>query len=440
MKKLIPVMLLVSVVFVFASCAKTQKDHGDNQEPGVATGTEVTEVTTAAETAAAYNAEEIVDIYLSAYSVWSKDQRLNLEKYEHCYQFLDLDFDGIPELVVSAGNIMRGSNINNYYHLDFESKKVVAYEVVDEKQGFQQSSLASDVKLVYNDTAKRKEYRSTCQPWSRYHSYNIIKSITLKDGKVYDQSIYGDGTEVDKNYENPKQIYYRFDSNFESIPLTKEEFELFVQADETACKDLHIKFTRIDGKSFDTLSDTEKKEKLLSAFLSFSYDGFSPDYARDSKKEDLSFADMPANYVFTSGAGAWRTVLSIKTDGSFDGVFSDSEAAAKEIYFSTFEGQFGKPTKINEYSFVMPIEKLIVTNDLGKVPSVDGYKYIPSDPYGLENAKEMIIYLPGTPLSEIPENCVEWLQRLGHADGTTIPNNLYVLYNAVEGDAFVGTK
>ncbi|MBR3439934.1 MAG: hypothetical protein IKH13_10575, partial [Clostridia bacterium] len=67
----------------------------------------------------------------------------------------------------------------------------------------------------------------------------------------------------------------------------------------------------------------------------------------------------------------------------------------------------------------------------------DESEYIEAEPYGIENAKRLIIYMPGTPLTELTEDCVSWL----HLDENAkrIPGNTFVLYNEAEGHAFVGT-
>ncbi len=152
----------------------------------------------------------------------------------------------------------------------------------------------------------------------------------------------------------------------------------------------------------------------------------------------FSFADLPESFYFSSGVGGWGTSLFVSADGSFEGVYSDNDY--RTVHFNTYYGKFGPMQRINDYSYTLKIENLVSDNDLDKL----GYyneeaEYIPKDkPYGLENAKEMILYVPGTPVSTLSEECRGWAHL--SAELTEIPSGVYVLYNQSEKYAFVGNK
>ena len=158
--------------------------------------------------------------------------------------------------------------------------------------------------------------------------------------------------------------------------------------------------------------------------------------AQSESDAGVRFADLPSQFVFASGAGGWDTTLNIRSDGSFEGVYHDSDY--KTFYYSTFDGQFGTPRKQDANAYSVKIEKLNVTNDLEKVYFGDDTEYIASTPYGIEKTNELILYLPGTPLSVIPEDCLDWLFL--EDDASALPDDTYVLFNAQEGDAFVGIR
>ena len=64
--------------------------------------------------------------------------------------------------------------------------------------------------------------------------------------------------------------------------------------------------------------------------------------------DPISFSDLAnVEFMFTSGAGAWRTVLRIDEEGKFVGEFSDAEMGAGEYYLSNFSGQFKNPEADN---------------------------------------------------------------------------------------------
>lgn len=124
---------------------------------------------------------------------------------------------------------------------------------------------------------------------------------------------------------------------------------------------------------------------------------------------DFSFADLKnIEFWFGSGAGAWRTVLMIEEDGSFSGEYSDSNVV--EIYRCEFSGKFTEPVKVNDYTYSMQIEEISYQNEAGTEEIKDGVLYKYTEPYGLEDAENILIYLPGTPVKDIPEDCRKWIK------------------------------
>lgn len=148
----------------------------------------------------------------------------------------------------------------------------------------------------------------------------------------------------------------------------------------------------------------------------------------------LQISDLPTEFVFSSGAGGWDTTLTLHEDGTFDGIYHDSDYL--ELYYSTFNGKFGQPQKTGDHTYRVKIEVFRVTNDQDKVFYDETVQYIPAEPYGLENTSgELILYTPGTPFSVMPEDCRSWLLFL---ENDTLAEGEYVLYNAQEGYAFFG--
>lgn len=159
---------------------------------------------------------------------------------------------------------------------------------------------------------------------------------------------------------------------------------------------------------------------------------------KQSGGSELSFDRLPSDFYFSSGVGAWSTELKLHSDGSFDGLFHDSDMGVQTMYYCTFDGKFGPMKKLDDNSYSLKLEKLNVTNDLSKFDyDLDDYtELVPSDPYGLENVEELILYLPGTPISVFPEDSMMWLHL--YNDETVLPDDRYILFDPVEGNAFVG--
>ena len=104
--------------------------------------------------------------------------------------------------------------------------------------------------------------------------------------------------------------------------------------------------------------------------------------------------DQAMTMEFSSGAGAWRTWLTLHPDGSFEGAYSDSEmgAGAPEYpngiqYICQFHGRFGSIRQTDAHTWSMELEELVLDTGrpVGEKWVEDGIQYISSEPYGLCN-------------------------------------------------------
>lgn len=151
----------------------------------------------------------------------------------------------------------------------------------------------------------------------------------------------------------------------------------------------------------------------------------------------FSFADVSNRvFYFASGAGAWCTELYIHEDGTFEGMYHDSDMGDTgvdypngTVYLCNFTGKFSLPEKVDDYTYSMRIENLECEQEEGVVEIMDGVRYIGSYAYGLDDAEEILIYLPGTSLEELPEEYLRWVgyYDLENTTETTLP--FYGIYN-----------
>ena len=156
------------------------------------------------------------------------------------------------------------------------------------------------------------------------------------------------------------------------------------------------------------------------------------------------FETLPSEFTFSSGAGAWETVLNIESDGTFNGQYHDSDIGVSgdgypngTVYICDFSGKFTMPKKINEYTYSMNIEALNVEGTSGTVYYENNTKYIVADPYGFDNADEFFIYLPGATISELPEGFLSWVYFDDNIQDT-LPSGFYGIYNVSGEEGFVG--
>ena len=142
--------------------------------------------------------------------------------------------------------------------------------------------------------------------------------------------------------------------------------------------------------------------------------------------EPFSFADLAdLEFWFGSGAGAWCTVLNVRDDGTFEGEYHDSDMGL--MYLCNFTGKLTEPVKVNDYTYSVKLEELKLEREPGGEEDRDGIHIIYAEPYGLEDAEELLFYLPGAPVEELPEEYVRSARGYGDSFDTELP--FYGLYN-----------
>lgn len=165
--------------------------------------------------------------------------------------------------------------------------------------------------------------------------------------------------------------------------------------------------------------------------------------SEEKASDEFSFADFKnLEFYFASGAGGWRTMLQIKADGSFSGVYSDSEMGSigegypnGTYYLCEFEGSFTEPVPLNDYTYSVKIADLRCAKEPETTEIIDKILYHYSTPFGIEGAEEILIYLPGAPIAELPEQYMNWVRNaMIDPDTSSLP--FYGLYNATEQNGF----
>lgn len=97
--------------------------------------------------------------------------------------------------------------------------------------------------------------------------------------------------------------------------------------------------------------------------------------------------------IFSSGAGAWRTCLTLYPDGSFSGEYTDSDAGWTgegypngTVFICRFHGCFGAFRQMDKALYSLRLEQLEIDTGypIGEEWIEDGVRYISSAPYGLD--------------------------------------------------------
>ena len=145
---------------------------------------------------------------------------------------------------------------------------------------------------------------------------------------------------------------------------------------------------------------------------------FSPVPAETEPAAEFSFADLQRlQFCFASGAGGWCTLLAVRPDGSFYGEYHDTDMGGGEPdiravqWNCKFTGRFAQPVQVNDYTYSMGIAEISYEKEAGTEEVIDGIQYYYTAPYGLEDAEEILVYLPGAPLGELPQEFRGWVDH-----------------------------
>ena len=165
----------------------------------------------------------------------------------------------------------------------------------------------------------------------------------------------------------------------------------------------------------------------------------------ETTENAFSFEELRKHeFWFSSGAGAWATVLNINPDGSFYGEYTDGEMGSVgdaypngTQYRCDFTGQFAQPVKVNDYTYSMEILELNYEKEAGTEEIIGGMRYCYSDAYGLEDAESLLLYLPGAPLAELSEDFRIWTGYFDIEESGDTQLMFYALNNEVHQYGFI---
>ena len=156
--------------------------------------------------------------------------------------------------------------------------------------------------------------------------------------------------------------------------------------------------------------------------------------------------EEPADFSCLSGAGGWRTVLSINRDGTLTGYYEDSEMGSTgegypngTIYVCDFTAVVTDMEKINEYSAKMRLFDITPHKDIGTEWIKDDIRYVVGNPVGIYDpetnqlCEDYILYLPNTPIDEVP---AEFLTNWPYQGEEKTTLSCYGILNVATNDGF----
>ena len=305
------------------------------------------------------------------------------------YYFIDLDSDGIDEMLFGIQNRWSGRyQIFDIYTMKNDTIIHVASGSDMEHNYFK---LCENGRIIHENFSGRM--------MDGYRAY-----YTYEDGSL--QFIESFISENGKWYHNQEDV------TLEKATATTTE------------------------KVLETMKSEIYEIQDLIEYIPFIENAKQPEY---KDQENLSFEDLrDIEFMFSSGAGGWGTIVTINEDGSFVGCYQDGNTGSgyyykDQRYECNFSGQFSAMIKTGPYEYTIQCESLELQQEPGTEAIIDESLVIYSDPYGFDHAGEFKLYLPGKKASELPAGFLSW----SHEKAESGSLDCYGLYNVGGKQGFV---
>ena len=277
-------------------------------------------------------------------------------------------------------------------------------------------------------------YYATAVAWAR--DEGIVTGV--------DESTFAPGTAVTR--EQLVTMLYRYAQNVAGLDVSADPagLDAIAGADEVSSFARDAMAWAVDrgiitGKVVDSVSRVEPQSGATRAELAKIVTIFRRDVLGEkgvSQPGNALFAQLPATFVWTSGAGGWETELRIDETGSFTGRYFDGELGDRgpanpngTMYLCTFTGKLSEPVARGDGSYSCEVIRLTPDRDAKRVYYENGMKYILTEPNGLALGNRIVIYSPGMARSEFPEAFVTWMMYAHSAFDASGSLVNYGIYN-----------
>ncbi len=148
---------------------------------------------------------------------------------------------------------------------------------------------------------------------------------------------------------------------------------------------------------------------------------------------------------YTQSVGGGATTITIGQGGSFSGQYmrhrageTGTDYAKGTIYLCNFTGRFVNATEQGGNIYTLDVVDLKLSTEPGNTVYKDGYRYIATKAYGLDDTSTMQLYMSGADTSTMPECMINAL-IVAKNWGSSVPGRMVgaVLYNPVNHKVLV---
>ena len=223
---------------------------------------------------------EAVGIYMNNIEKWQIDPdktRMSMEGY--CYDFLDLDFDGVLELITSETQGSGKYSKNSFYRIsdDKTSIEIIPFdESVNQKN--QCDFIFEDSPVLYKNKSTGNYEYIFCDYIRAGGGMDYFREeeYSYKDGKIYANPLFGyEVIHENVSESGATEEYFTIFNLGESSKVDKETYDKSIKEFESQRINLDLEFEIVTDDEFSEATNIiEQSDMLLDAYEEFSYDGF----------------------------------------------------------------------------------------------------------------------------------------------------------------------
>lgn len=166
---------------------------------------------------------------------------------------------------------------------------------------------------------------------------------------------------------------------------------------------------------------------------------------KEPPKDIDLFQELKGKKFTLSDGGDWSTELTFGSNGTFTGTYRDPEPDDAEeefsrgtVYMCDFSGQFYDAKKVNDWTYEVQLKSIKHENEPGEGWIDWGTRYVCTAPYGMGGGDNFCIFLPDTPIIDLPESFLYWIDPQNAWTGVASTLPFWGFYNIETEYGFSG--